>query len=107
MEHAADRAAITQAVALSALRQIRLGQVTRARRTLLLDKLRALGLITWVGQPMRASHHQLPQATRAWLVPDEIAGLTEEGRCAYDVLAARRDSPDWPELAAQPFDAAC
>jgi hypothetical protein len=94
---------VTHAVVLSALRQIRLRQVTRARHTPLLDELHARGLIVWVRQPMRASHQLLPAAARAWLVPDEIAGLTDEGHKAYDTLTQLRASPEWRALAGQPW----
>jgi hypothetical protein len=93
----------THAVVLSALRQIRLRQVVRARHTPLLDELHALGLIDWIRQPPRASHHLLSARAKAHLVPDEVAQLSDAGRAALERLAALTETTDWPRVAGQPW----
>ena len=104
MDHGPDPAVTTHAVVLSALRQVRLRQVTRARRTPLLDALHGLGLIDWIRQPLRASHHLLSARAKAHLVPDEIAQLSDAGRAALERLTALEETVDWPGLARQPYD---
>ncbi|MGF6641689.1 hypothetical protein [Paraburkholderia sp. MM6662-R1] len=103
MDHGPDPAVPTHAVVLSALRQVRLRQVTRPRRTRLLDALHGLGLIDWIRQPLRASHHLLSARAKAHLVPDEIAQLSDAGRAALERLTALAETVDWPGLARQPL----